>query len=368
MIHQMRVINGFDFFILTSMNEFLSSIYCGNTISQWLLAAVYLLGSIFVAKFFYWFISKFVKRLAEKTTTNLDDILIDMFEEPFVFGIVLVGGYLALSKLSLESGADNWISKIFTVLVTINVTWFIARTIIALMDNYLHPKMQEAEGEKDKYVFPIVRRLINIVVWGIGIVTALNNAGYDITAMIAGLGIGGLALAMAAQDSVSNFFGGFTIFTDHPFTVGERICINGFDGIVSEIGMRSFRLRTLNGTEVVIPNSQVTSSIIENISRAPSKKIKLELGLTYDTTPEKIEEAKLILQETAKNHKDIDDNYATYFMSFGDFSLGILFVYYISKGADVFQVQSEVNMSILRKFNEANLNFAFPSQTIYTAK
>lgn len=350
------------------MNDTFPTIIYGNSVSQWLVALLYLVSSIIIAKFVYWFISRFLKRLAEKTTTDLDDILIDMFEEPFVLGIVLFGSYMSISKLNIDSDLNHWVSKIFTVLVTINVTWFVARTIIALIDNYLQPKMQAAEGEKDKYVFPIVRRLTNIFVWGIGIVTALNNAGYDITAMIAGLGIGGLALAMAAQDSVSNFFGGFTIFTDHPFAVGERICINGFDGYVSEIGMRSFRLRTLNGTEVVIPNSQVTNSIIENISRAPSKKIKLELGLTYDTTPDKIEEAKLILQDIAKNHKDIGDDFATYFMSFGDFSLGILFVYYIRNRADIFQVQSEVNMSILSRFNAAGLNFAFPSQTIYTAK
>lgn len=350
------------------MGDIFSLIFYGNSVSQWLIALAYFVGSIFLAKFVYLFITKVLKKFASKTETDLDDILIDMFEEPFVFGIVLFGSYLALSNLTLEPKVDDFLGKVYTVLVTINVTWFVARTIIALMDNYLHPKMQNAEGEKDKYVFPIVRRLINIVVWGIGIVTALNNAGYDITAMIAGLGIGGLALAMAAQDSVSNIFGGFTIFTDHPFTIGERICIGGYDGIVSEIGMRSFRLRTLNGTEVVIPNSQVTSSIIENISRAPAKKIKLELGLTYETTPEKIEQAKLILQDIAKNHKDIDDNFATYFNSFGDFSLGVLFVYYIKKGADVFQVQSEVNMSILTKFNEAKLDFAFPSQTIYMAK
>lgn len=350
------------------MNDIFSVTFCENTLSQWLVALLYLVSSVLVAKVVYLFISKVLKKLAAKTETRLDDILIAMFEAPFVLGIILVGGYLAMSKLTIEPGVDAWIGKVYTVLITLNFTWFISRTLIALLDNYLYPKMQKDDGEKDKYVFPILRRFINIIVWGIGGVTALNNAGYDITAMIAGLGIGGLALAMAAQDSVSNFFGGFTIFTDHPFTIGERICISGYDGFVSEVGMRSFRLRTLNGTEVIIPNSQVTNSIVENISRAPSKKIKLELGLTYDTTPEKIEEAQQILKEIAKNHKDIDDNYATYFLSFGDFSLGILFVYYIIKGADNFQVQSEVNTEILRRFNAANLEFAFPSQTIYMAK
>lgn len=350
------------------MLENCNFVLAGNTATQWLWAAALFLGSLAVSKLVYWLIGNFVKKLAEKTTTKLDDILVDMFEEPFVFCIALFGSHLALNQLTLAESAEVWIGRIYTALIILNVTWFVVRTFDALMDTYVYPRMRQSEGSMDKHVFPIVRKMLNLIVWSIGIIMALNNAGYDITAMIAGLGIGGLALAMAAQDSVSNFFGGFTIFTDKPFSVGDRIKIGGYDGNVSEVGMRSFRLRTLDGTEVVIPNSQVTNSMIENVTRAPAKKIKLELGLTYATTPEKMAEAQEILKGIAKNHADVNDNYATYFLTFGDFSLGILFVYYIRSGADAFQVQSEVNMEILRQFNAANLDFAFPSQTLYMAK
>lgn len=294
------------------MNNFFDTTIYGNTLHQWCVALLYLIGAFTIAKTTFWFIRKFVKRLASKTKTRLDDILVNMFEEPFVFAIVLFGSYLAINHLTLPDVITAWASKIYTFLVIINVTWFIARTVTSLMDNYLRPKMQQSNS-MDKQVYPILYKMMASIIWGIGVVMALNNAGYDITAMIAGLGIGGLALAMAAQDSVSNFFGGFTIFTDHPFKVGDRITINGYSGTVYEIGMRSFRLKTLEGTEIVIPNSQVTNSIIENISRAPAKKIVLELGLTYDTPPAKMQEAQKILKEIAKDNVDVNDDYATYF-------------------------------------------------------
>lgn len=373
------------------MDNILNFAIYGNTLLQWGVAILYLVGAMFLAKGTYWFIKKIVKRLAKKTTTKLDDILVDMFEEPFVFAIVLFGSYLAVKQLYLPEVVTGWTSKVYTFLVIINATWFLARTVISLMDNYLRPKMQQSK-DMDKQVFPVLRKTVATFIWGVGVVMALNNAGYDITAMIAGLGIGGLALAMAAQDSVSNFFGGFTILTDHPFKAGDRININGYAGTVCEIGMRSFRLKTYDKTEIVIPNSQVTNSIIENISRAPAKKIILELGLTYDTPVDKMKEAQEILKDIAEKNEDVI-NPETYFLTFGDFSLGIRFIYYINHkksvkttvrrkengvdkefeekkiiDVDKLQVQNDMNMEILRRFNEAGLNFAFPSQTVYMGK
>lgn len=361
-----------------NVNILETTIY-GNTITQWAFAILYFVGAVALAKLLFYIIRKLIKPLAKKTSNRLDDILVDMFEEPFVFAIALFGSYLAIKHLTLPDVITGWTSKIYTFLVIINATWFLARTVISLMDNYLRPKMQQSK-DMDKQVFPVLRKTVATFIWGVGVVMALNNAGYDITAMIAGLGIGGLALAMAAQDSVSNFFGGFTILTDHPFKAGDRININGYAGTVCEIGMRSFRLKTYDKTEIVIPNSQVTNSIIENISRAPAKKIILELGLTYDTPVDKMKEAQEILKEIANANKYVKGP-ETYFLSFGDFSLGIRFIYYInhkhtvvengkSKVIDVdkLQVQNDMNMEILRRFNEAGLNFAFPSQTVYMGK
>ncbi|MGL5272664.1 MAG: mechanosensitive ion channel family protein, partial [Phocaeicola sp.] len=198
-----------------------------------------------------------------------------------------------------------------------------------------------------------------------GIIMGLKNAGYDVGAVIAGLGIVGLAVAMAAKDTVSNFFGGVTIFSDKPFRIGDRIKIGSYDGFIHEIGLRSFRLRTLNGTIVTIPNSKVTDSLIENVTLEPSRKVTLNLGLTYETSPEKVKEAIEILRDIASLHTSLEENIVVSFNQYGDFSLGILFIYYIKKGEDILQAQTDINLSILTRFNERKIQFAYPTQTLY---
>ena len=134
---------------------------------------------------------------------------------------------------------------------------------------------------------PILRKTVRSVVWILGVITAMNNAGFDVGALLAGVGIGGLAMAMAAKDFVANIFGGVTVFVDKPFKVGDRIVVDGIDGTVQEIGIRSSRLITLQGRMVTIPNNSFTNSPVENITAEPSRKVSVTLGLTYDTSPEK---------------------------------------------------------------------------------
>ncbi len=195
---------------------------------------------------------------------------------------------------------------------------------------------------------------------------ALNNAGYDVAALIAGLGIGGLALAMAAKDTVSNVFGGFTIFTDRPFTLNDRIKVAGYEGYIREIGLRSTRLQTLEGRVVTIPNSRFSDTPVENVTLEPSRKVVLNLGLTYDTSPEQMRRALDILTQIGTQHVELEDRLLVSFNGFGDFSMNILFIYYIKSGADILGTQTEINLLILDRFNAAGLEFAFPTQTLYT--
>jgi MscS family membrane protein len=197
------------------------------------------------------------------------------------------------------------------------------------------------------------------------IIIGLNNAGYDVAALIAGLGIGGLALAMAAKDTVSNVFGGFTIFTDQPFKINDRIKIAGFDGTVVEIGVRSTRLKNLEGRIVTIPNAKFADAPVENVSLEPSRKVKLDLGLTYAMTAEQMQSGMDLLQVINAQNEHTEENPVISFNGFGDFAMNIMFIYYIKKGEDIAATQSEINMEILKQFNQAGLEFAFPTQTIY---
>ena len=155
---------------------------------------------------------------------------------------------------------------------------------------------------------------------------------------------------------------------DKPFRLGERIKVAGFDGIVEDIGMRSTRIRTLEGRLVTIPNYKIVDSEIENVTAEEARKITLVLGLTYDTTPETMQEAMDFLKQLPTQINTIKNDVVVAFTTYGDFSLGITFIYYIKRRSDIFETQTLVNLAILKQFNAKGWNFAFPTQTIYTQK
>lgn len=348
--------------------EWLSNTYYGNTAENWLISLAIIGGSVIASKLLYWLFANVFKKLTEKTETKLDDLIIDHVEEPVVFAVIIAGIYYGLHRLHFTDSLDNWIAGVYFFLIVFNIAWLINRLIDSLIDEYVVPIVEKTDGDLDDQLLPILRKVIHFIVWSMAIVIGLNNAGYDVGALIAGLGIGGLAFALAAQDTVANVFGGITVFLDKPFTIHDRIQVNGFDGTVTEVGIRSTRLKTLAGRIVTIPNKVFNGTIIENVSDEPSRKVVQVLGLTYDMDESHVEKAIKILKEIHEQNLQTTEENIVSFSAFGDFSLNITFIYYIKKEADIMETQTWMNLEILKRFNAAGLDFAFPSQTIYTKK
>lgn len=346
------------------MKNFLDYQLLHNTVYNWLISIGVIVLSIVIGKILYWFFGSIIKKITSKTKSRFDDILIDMIEEPIVLGFLLTGIWIGFSKLTFSQNIDIWLTKGFYLTLILNTTWLFARLLDAFIKDYFIPLTNKKENDLNSHLLPVLRKSLRSIIWIVGIIIALSNTGFDVGAIIAGLGIGGLALAMAAKDTVSNIFGGFTVFTDKPFKTKDRIKIGGFDGTVEEIGLRSTRLRTLEGRLVTIPNSKFGDSMVENVSIEPNRKVVLNLGLTYDTTPENIELAMNLLKDIASKNNNLEENVLLSFNNFGDFSLGILFIYYIKKEADILETQTQINLEILKQFNENKLEFAFPTQTI----
>lgn len=347
---------------------FLQREFYGNTVSKWSIALAIIVGSLILGKMLYWVLSRIIKSFTRKTKTKLDYIFVDTIEEPMVFALVLWGIWFSLHTLYLSPEVEVWINRIYYVLIVFTVAWFINRVFDALITEYVVPKVDKSESTFDNVLLPVVRKGARFAVWTLAVVIALNNAGYNVSALLAGLGVGGLALALAAQDTVSNLFGGFTILLDKPFRIGDRILISGMDGFVREIGIRSTRIETLNNRMITIPNKTFSSGAIENISSEPTRKVVMKLSLEYSTPPEKMTLALELLQKISKENSSLANNVVTAFTDFGDFSLGITYVYYIKKGEDIFGTQNDINLAILREFNEHSLGFAFPTQTVYHQK
>ena len=347
------------------MPEILKATFYNNTVLEWLIAMGIVLAVFIVVKIVYRIFSKIVRMFTAKTKTKLDDIIVDMIEEPIVASIVIIGIWFALKGLNMSDVAVGKIGHIMQFSLIMMIAWLISRLLDALIEEYIVPITANSESDMDDLLLPILRKGIRIIIWSMAIIIGLNNVGYDVTALIAGLGIGGLAFAMAAKDTVANIFGGFTIFTDKPFGIKDRIQIGNYDGSVVEIGVRSTRLKTSAGRIVTIPNSKFADSPVENISIEPSRKIVLQLGLTYDTSPENMDKALDILGEIAAENNDLTGEPTIFFSGFGDFSMNITFIYYIAKESSIASTQNNINLAVLKQFNAAGLEFAFPTQTLY---
>jgi len=350
---------------LAMMSQMLNQVYFYNPVRDWLIALSIFIAAPWVSRLGYWLFANVIKRLTAHTETNLDDVVVEALEKPLEKLLLVLGIWAGLLFLELPKQLDLFVHNIVDVCITLLTAWFLVRLLDGFIEKIIKPLVEKTDNDLDDQLLPIVQKVGKVLVWGFATIMSLKHAGYDVGALLAGLGIGGVALAMAAKDTVANMFGGFTILADRPFQLNDRIKIVGYDGNVKEIGLRSTRLQTLEGRVVTIPNSKFAESPVENISMEPSRKITLELGLTYDTTPKQMERALDILRSVAKSNKDVEEKITLFFSNFGASALNITFVYYICKTADIPSTQNAMNFAILNSFNEANLQFAFPTQKIY---
>ena len=337
----------------------------GNPIEKWLIALGILLGSFVLVKVIYWMFSNIFQKITSKTKNKLDDKLLRTLQKPITFLIIALAYLYAVKFLHFTSNTESILLNIAYLFIAVVLTSIISRIIDAVISEVVLPFSEKSETSFDNHLIPVIQKAVRAIVWSLGIVIGLDNIGFDITAMIAGLGIGGLALALAAQDSVKNIFAGIMIFLDKPFKIKDRMKIDGHDGVVEEVGLRSTRIRTLEGRIVTIPNCTFTDNSVINVTSQPALKVRINLGLTYDTTEEDMQKAIDILKDIVKNQDAITDDYAAGFNGFGDFSLNILFMYYVRPESHWLNTQTLVNKEVLKRFNEQGLEFAFPTQTIF---
>ena len=342
-----------------------------NSLHDWLISLIIIAAALLLNKIIVLINKHVIQKLTSKTKNRLDDILFRMLEAPVLLGVILFAIWIAAKRLQLGAPVERAIFLSFRVLTVINATWFVARLVNALLEEYIAPKAADKNTLKylDNHLMSILRRAVLAIIWSLGIIMALNNVGVNVGTLIAGLSIGGLAFALAAQDTIKNIYGGFTIFTDRPFRIGDRIKVDGFDGFVEEIGIRSTRIRTMEKRLVTIPNFKLVEASVENISEEPLRRVLLKLGLTYNTSPGKMNEAMSILKDMPNRVENVESkDIMVAFTDFTDFSLVITFVYFITKDADVMETPTNVNSEILRAFNAAGLQFAYPTQTVYIEK
>ena len=351
---------------MDKIREIINSTFWNNAIWQYLLFFGIIVFSIILGKIFYYISKGKLRKLAAKSKTRLDDYFIDIIEEPLVLLIVTAGIWAGSRFLTLNEAATKFFGDLIKVLVAMTITWFVVRLVDMLIRYYLEPLVEKSESKLDDQILPIMRRSSKIVILLLGFIIVLSNLGYDILSVMAGLGIGGLALALAAQDSVKNVIGGISIFLDKPFQIDDYVEINGKAGTVAEVGLRSTRLKTVGGTTYVLPNSKVADAILENFSTRTARRMTTKIGLTYDTSTAKIEEAINIIKTLLQSVEGVNrDDIMIRFVNFGDFSLDLEIVYWITDMSDWKMIIHRVNMGIKQHLDEAGIEMAFPTETHY---
>jgi MscS family membrane protein len=347
----------------------------GNSIESYIIAISVILLFLAGGQLFSKLVVSVIKKIASKTKTTLDDILINVLEKPAVFALFIVGFKTATNVIYLGTRGQEIVTNIITVLVVWNCTWIIIKLLDVLMNHYLAPLTCKKESALDEQLLPFVRKFLKFVVIVVGILFLLRNMGYDITSLVAGLGIGGLAFALAAQPLLSNLFGGLAILTDKPFRVGDRIKIDQkYEGYVKEIGMRSTIIKTPVDTILHIPNNIIATTAVENFSTNGEKGVKFtfNLGIEYSTSADKIEEALEILKKILNEDKNIvnseDMKPSVSFWDFKDSSLLITGIYAIYPPNVVGQTRTRINLEIKKEFERAHIKFAFPTQTLHIEK
>lgn len=351
------------------MVTFFEGVYFDNTVWQYVQFGLSIVATIFVAIIFHITILRNISRLTKKTKTQVDDEILAIVKRSVNIIALILGIYFGRNFLTLNWHVDSVIGAVLLVLITLEIARVSGNIIALAIEGYIHA-VAEKKKDVNKDLLLFFQRLCKIVIWVIAIMLIVNNFGYNIASLLAGLGLGGLAFALAAQQTLGNFFGSVSLIADQPFHVGDLVLIDNVKGTVKRIGLRSTRITTLDGTEVSVPNSKTAASTIENFSTRPNIKIKNELGVVYSTSPQKLEVGVGIIRDILGKREDIF-KYQVHFAKFADSSLVIQIAYwlkYYTDWSDVLQAQHDINVEIKKQFEKEKIEFALPTQTVHLKK
>ena len=344
--------------------------FLGNTPWQWLGLLGTLLAGFVVGKIVSFFLERQASRLERRDRFDAVVMLLRCLRGPVSLITIAAALHVAGGFLSLSDPTRVFWTQTCSTVAALAGGWFLYR-LVDIVELFLTHWTSKTATALDDQLVPLIRKTLRVfVVIVVALFLAQNVFEWDIGALIAGLGIGGLAFALAAKDMLANLFGSVTIFADRPFQMGDRIKVHGYDGAVEDVGFRSTRIRLRDGHLVTVPNAMIANEPVENVTARPYFKRVLNVTVTYDTAPERVQRAVDILREMLEARKDHfveDQPPQVYFSDFNAESLNIV-VYYWFAPPDWWEYLAfnhEFNLELLRRYNQEGIEFAFPTQTLY---
>ncbi|MCU0356953.1 MAG: mechanosensitive ion channel family protein [Cyclobacteriaceae bacterium] len=345
------------------MEQMLENVYWGNTIHDYGIAAIIIVGGIILLRLFRNRLLNRLKAWTSKTETTIDDYLVEGLEKfalPILNYAILYWGlhYLSLSEK---------VSRVVSIVTSVVIVYFVIRIILTIIRKSLESYVLKQEnGEYKLKQITGIMIVINIAVWALGFVFLFDNLGYDVTAIITGLGIGGIAIALAAQNILGDLFNYFVIFFDRPFEVGDFIVVDDKRGTVDFIGIKTTRIKSISGEQIVISNSNLTSSRLHNFRRLEQRRAIFSIGVVYGTPLEKLKKIPSLITQIVES-EPLTTPDRVHFATYGEFSLNFEVVFFV-QSADYTQymdIIQDVNYRIYEAFEQEGVSFAYPTQTVH---
>ena len=346
------------------MWDFLRDPLADNTAQDWLIAAGVFVVMIVVVRGVIGIGLRRVKAIAAKTETDVDDLVTELLEKTKFLFVALVALYAGARSLTLPPEVDDLLSTILVLGFLIQGAFWANGMVNYMLESWARQKF-EADPTIST-ALGSVGFLIRFAVWATFVMLALDNLGINIGPLVASLGIGGVALALALQGILGDLFASLTIIFDKPFAVGDYIQVGDLAGTVQHVGLKSTRIRATSGEQLVFSNADLLGSRIRNFQNRQERRCAFTLGVTYDTSSEKLERIPDMIREIIESRENTRFD-RSFFMTFGDSALNFETVYYML--VPDFQTYGEthhaINLEIFRTFAEEGIEFAYPTQTVY---
>ena len=345
------------------LNNFLTNSYfLGNSILQWLVAVVIFISVLVLLRIARTIIRNRVSKMVQNTFTKFDNVLVDLLASTRTFFFLAIAFFAASKSLDLGDTPSLVIGKLVTLALLAQVFIWGNRFITSVLNIYMsHEKIDSST----RTTLSAINFISRIILYSILFLFTLDNLGVDINALVAGLGIGSVAIALAVQNILSDLFSSLSIVLDKPFEIGDYIVVGDYSGNIENIGLRSTRLRSLTGEQLIFSNNDLLGSRIRNYKRMTQRRCAFSIGVTYDTSPEQLRKIPKIIKKAIESHKYTRFD-RSHFSSFGDSALLFDTVYYMTQPnyALYKDTQQEINLEIMSEFAKEGIEFAFPTRTI----
>lgn len=344
---------------------FMEKTFYHNTFETWFIAigvAAIVFGLLTILKVIG---HKKTKHLAERTKTSIDDLVADLLDRLKYFFLLITAIYLGARFLTLPPSVRQIIDKLLVLGFMVQSAFWGSGLFDFFISRYKQKKREEGDTAS-LTTFTALGFLVRLFLWSLVILLALDNLGIQVTALVAGLGIGGIAVALAVQNILGDLFASMSIVLDKPFVIGDFIVVDNLMGTVEHIGLKTTRLRSLSGEQIILANSDLLKSRIKNYKRMEERRVIFSLGVVYQTPPEKLAAIPGLVKEIIES-QELARFDRCHFKEFGDFALIFETAYFIKKPdyETYMETQQAINLAIFRRFQDEGIEFAYPTQMIF---